>query len=195
MSQVEAFCRGKASVTRMAGLICRKAGGFPLPLDGGMADPPDCNSSGFTVLPLTSAEFRPAYPLIRAVAPQVSLAEWLRFARHATGRARAGREGVTTVRHAGRAFPSGLCCWRRDMDLTAGLVLTAEHIIAVDLLDAAPVFDALAAELERIAARLGCRAVRSVLHPDATALAQRLREGGHQPAATLLSKPVPPPPG
>jgi hypothetical protein len=162
-----------------------------------MADPPhtpDC--PGFIVVPLAPVEFRPAYPLVRAVAPQVSLEEWLRFARHATGRARTGREGVTTVRHAGRAFPSGLCCWRRDLDLAEGLVLTAEHIIAVDILDAAPMFDALAAELERIAARLGCRAVRSVLHPDATALAQRLRQGGHQPAATMLSKPLrPPPPG
>jgi hypothetical protein len=179
-------------------LICRKAAASQPSLDCGMAvpsDPPPCpNSPGFTVAPLTAAEFHPAYPLIRAVAPQVTLTEWLRFARHATARGRAQREGVTTVRHAGRAFPSGLCCWRRDLDLAAGLVLTAEHIIAIDILDAAPVFDALAAELERIAARLGCRAVRSVLQPDATALSQRLRQGGHQQAATLLTKPVRQPP-
>ncbi|WP_149536236.1 hypothetical protein [Siccirubricoccus phaeus] len=142
------------------------------------------------VAPLQPAEFRPAYPLVRAVAPRVSLADWLRFARRAAGRGRANREGVTTVRHIGRPFPSGLCCWRQDHDLEEGRVLTAEHIIAMDLLDAAPVIDALTAELERIAARLQCRSVRSVLYPDATMLADRLRLGGHKPAATLLAKPV-----
>ncbi|MCO6417906.1 hypothetical protein JYK14_17305 [Siccirubricoccus sp. KC 17139] len=142
------------------------------------------------VAPLQPAEFRPAYPLVRAVAPRVSLAEWLRFARRATARSRANLEGVTTVRHPGRAFPSGLCCWRRDHDLEEGRVLTAEHIIALDLLDTAPVIDALTAELERIAVRLQCRSLRSVLHPQAAPLADRLKLRGHRLAATLLTKPV-----
>lgn len=147
-------------------------------------------SQAFIVAPLTAAEFHPAYPLIRAVAPRVSLAEWLRFARRATARGRSRQEGVTTVRHEGRRHPCGLCCWRRDLDLESGQVLTAEHIIAVDMLDPAPAIDALTVELERLAGRLGCASIRSVLHPDARIVAERLRQGGHQPAATLLSKPV-----
>jgi len=147
-------------------------------------------SQAFIVAPLTAAEFHAAYPLVRAVAPRVSLADWLRFARRATARGRSRREGVTTIRHEGRRHPCGLCCWRRDLDLEAGQVLTAEHIIAIDMLDPAPVIDALTTELERLAEQLGCASVRSVLHPDARTLAERLRQGGHLPAATLLSKPV-----
>ena len=118
----------------------------------------------FIVAPLTAAEFHAAYPLVRAVAPRVTLTEWLRFARRATRSSRSQWEGVTTARHEGRRHPCGLCCWRRDVDLEAGQVLTAEHIIAMDLLDPAAVIDALAVGLEHLARRLGCSSVRSVLH-------------------------------
>jgi hypothetical protein len=142
------------------------------------------------VAPLTPEMFHPAYPLVRAAAPGISLAEWLRFARRATSPGRAKREGVAAARRAGQRFPSGLCCWRCDPDLAHGQILTAEHVIALDILDPAPVLDALLKELERVAARLHCGAVRSVVQPGAEALSARLLAVGLRPAASILSKPV-----
>ena len=105
---------------------------------------------------------RAAFALIRLTHPDVDLRSWLRFAAP-----RRKRHGVVTVRHRAQPYPCGVCCFSRDRDLRLGEVLTAQHLVALDLLDPAPLLSALLDELESLAARLGCAAMRVAWAPGA----------------------------
>ncbi|HEY1932083.1 MAG TPA: hypothetical protein VGG99_08730 [Acetobacteraceae bacterium] len=145
--------------------------------------------SGFIVQPLTRDELRAVYPLIREAMPSIGLTAWLAFARPLLGR-RATQTGIIAARRAGRAFPCGLFCYRVDSDLANGRMLIAEHFVAVDLLDPKAVLAALVAELDALGQRLGCDAVRSVVHAQEPTIAGGLVAAGHAPEASLMLKPL-----
>ena len=101
-----------------------------------------------------------------------------------------------TVRREGRTFPCGLFCYRVADDLELGKVLTADHFVAVDLLDPCAVLGALVEELDILGKRLGCQAVRSLVHGGvhggAPPVAYGLYVAGHRPEdATPLLKRLP----
>jgi hypothetical protein len=129
---------------------------------------------------------RAAFPLIRLVEPEVDLRSWLRFAEPLV-RSRGRRRGVVTVRYDGQAHPSGLFCFRLDRDLRHGEVLTAEHLVVLDLLDPAPLLSALLGELEVLAERLGCGAVRVAWLPNAEPLRPAWPAAGR---VILLQRPL-----
>ena len=130
------------------------------------------------------------FPLLREAIPGLQLPAWLRFARRVTAPRRAGQSGIMVVRRAPRPMPCGLFLWRRDEDLAHGAVLVAEHLVAIDLLDPEPVMTALVMELERLAQRLGCGAIRTmVIRPDAP-IATRLLAAGHASEGAAMWKPV-----
>lgn len=130
------------------------------------------------------------FPLLREAIPGLLLPAWLRFARRMTSPARAGKSGIMVVRRAPRPMPCGLFLWRREEDLAHGAVLVAEHLVAIDLLDTEPVMAALVAELERLARRLGCGGIRTmVIRPDAP-IATRLLAAGHASQGAAMWKPV-----
>ena len=79
----------------------------------------------FHVCPLPSADARIAYPLVRAWAPQVTLAAWLRFTKRMI-RATDGRSGVCVATQDGHRFPSGLFCYACKRDLELGEVIVAD---------------------------------------------------------------------
>lgn len=110
-------------------------------------------------------QLRAAYPLIRLAEPQVDLRAWLRFAEPLV-RGTGNRHGIVTARYNGQPHPSGLCCFRREPDLRHGRVLTAEHLVAFDLLDPGPLLTALLGELQALAERLSCGAIRVTVTPD-----------------------------
>ena len=120
--------------------------------------------SNLTIELLAPDQFRSAYPLIREALPGLDLAVWLRFARQTAVARRANRAGIVAARWASRPYPCGLFCYRVDKDLRRGQVLIAEHFVAIDLLEPAAVLAALVAELDRLGPRLGCSAVRSIVH-------------------------------
>jgi hypothetical protein len=109
-------------------------------------------------------QIRSVYPLIREAVPSIDLASWVRFAQQLTAPRRAAQCGIIVARRGGRAFPCGLFCYRVEADLRLGKVLIAEHFVAIDLLDPGAVLTALVEELDALAKRLECRAVRSVVH-------------------------------
>ncbi len=140
----------------------------------------------FIVEPLSRDHLRAAYPLVRATMPGLGLDAWLRFARGATGVRREGRSGIIVARRAGHDFPIGLFCYRVDRDPVLERVLVAEHFAAMDLLHPGEVIAVLVRELDRLGERLGCRAVRSVVHrPDVMG---GLAQAGHASAGSLLGK-------
>lgn len=144
----------------------------------------------FIVQALPPDQLLSVYPLVRETMPSLEPAAWLRFARqHVMGR-RGGQAGIVAAWRQGRSFPCGLFCYRVDNDLALGTVLVAEHFVAVDLLDPQAVLSALVAELEDLATRLDCKAVRSVVHGGDPVVQSGLSAAGHEPIGSLLVKPV-----
>jgi hypothetical protein len=144
----------------------------------------------FTVETLRPDQIRSVFPLIREVIPGLDLPAWLRFARQLTTVRRNGQSGIVVARRDGRSFPSGLFCYRVDNDLEHGRMLIAEHFVAVDLLDPSAVLDALVKELDALGKRLGCTAVRSVVHGAEHDVAGGLSAAGHAQEGALLLKPL-----
>jgi hypothetical protein len=142
----------------------------------------------FIVETLAPDQIRSVFPLIREVVPALDLPAWVRFARQLTGARRGAQSGIVTVRRTGRDFPCGLFCYRVDQDLERGRVLVAEHFVAVDLLDPAAVLEALVAELDALAQRLDCAAIRSVVHGGKDHVSGGLSAAGHAPDGELLLK-------
>jgi hypothetical protein len=142
--------------------------------------------TGFIIDVLSRDQIRSVYPLIRHAVPSIDLATWLRFARQLTGPRRGGHSSIVTVRRAGRVFPCGLFCYRVEDDLKLGKILVADHFVAIDLLDPDAVLAALVGELDRLAKRLGCQAVRSLVHGGGSAVVGGLHAAGHRPEEALL---------
>ena len=142
----------------------------------------------FVVERLTAEGVAMAYPLIRQVAPALDLRRWTRFARRATDSKRAPHSGILVVRRPPRPYPCGMVCYRQDEDLEHKSVLTAEYFVAMDMLDSAAALEALVAELEAAARRLGCQAVRSLLQGSTPGAVAELLAADHQPEGNLLLK-------
>jgi hypothetical protein len=162
--------------------------------------------TSFTVEPLPRDQIRAVYPLIREAIPGLSLTAWLRFAQKAGGgrrggqsqgsqsrggqsrgsQSRGGQSGIIVARREGHDFPSGLFCYRVDPDPALGKILVAEHFVAVDLLHPDEVLAALVAELDALGQRLGCKAVRSMVHR--ADVAGGLAQAGHSTVGSILGK-------
>lgn len=130
------------------------------------------------------------YPLISAADPSITLVGWLRYARQAAGRGHA-RRGVLVARRPALRHPSGAVCYRSERHVRHGVLLTAEHYVALDIVQPEAVLAALVAGLDRVAETLGCAAIRSVVHGAGAALADKLREAGHQVEAVTYTRLLP----
>ncbi len=145
----------------------------------------------FTVGSLAENDVRVVFPLIREAIPGLTLPAWLRFVRQIGAVRPMGHAGIVVARRVGRTFPCGLFCYRVEQDLERGRVLTADHFVAVDLLDPSAVLDALVHELEALGARLGCAAIRGVVHGRQPALVGGLSAAGHALEASLFGRTLP----
>jgi hypothetical protein len=67
-----------------------------------------------------------------------------------------------------------------------GKVLVADHFVAVDLLDPGAVLAALVEQLDELAGRLGCTAVRSLVHGGTPDPAESLDAAGHRREDSML---------
>jgi len=137
---------------------------------------------------LTPGQAQAAYPLMRQLAPELSLRGWLAYARRRPRRCISGNEGILLANRAGVAHPSGAVCYRRDRDMRQGAILTAEHIIALDLLYPEAVLAALLAELDCVAERLSCSVIRVIVPHGRPSLLENLCGAGHQAEGVFLSK-------
>jgi hypothetical protein len=147
--------------------------------------------SAFAVETLTPDQTRSAFPLIREALPSLGLNAWLRFARQHTLPGRSRQAGIIAARRVGQPYPCGLFAYHTEQDLERGRVLIAEHFVAIDLLDPDAVLSALLIELDALGRRLGCGAVRSVVHGAANQVADGLAAAGHVQEGALLLKLLP----
>lgn len=146
--------------------------------------------SGFACHPLLPDQAPTVYPLVREAIPGIELRAWLQFAKRVADPRRAAREGVIVVVRRPRLLPCGLFVYRREVDLERGPVLVAEHFVAVDVLDPEPVMHALIDELDGLARRLECGAIRAMVLGKSSQLAARLHAAGHRAEGAALWKDV-----
>ena len=137
---------------------------------------------------LSPAQVATVFPLMRSAQPGLSLADWKRFAKRVSRPGAPPAEGVLVARRTCAIHPSGAVCYRRSMELQHGALLTAEHFIALDLLYPDVILRALIAGLEPVAQRLGCSAIRSIVHGAAAPLIETLQLHGHRSEAVTLTK-------
>jgi hypothetical protein len=130
------------------------------------------------------------FPLVREAVAGLDLRAWLRFARRVADPRRAAREGIIVVVRHPRRMPCGLFVYHKEHELGHGPVLVAEHFVAVDLLDPAPVMSALIDELDALAHRLDCTAIRAMVMSKSSQIVSRLHEAGLRPAGEALWKPL-----
>lgn len=146
--------------------------------------------SGFTCKNLSPDQVHTVYPLVREAVPTLDLKSWTRISRRITNPRRAEQGGIRVVLRSPRPLPCGLFLYRREHDLAHGPILVAEHMVAVDVLDPQSVMSALVHELEALAERLGCSAIRTVVLGQASLAASGLYAAGHRPEGATLWKPV-----
>lgn len=137
---------------------------------------------------LAAGDIRPLFPLVQAVEPGLLWSQWDRYARRMVKASPRAKEGIFVARRRGQVHPCGAVCFRLDRDLRHGLVLTAEHFIAVDLLYPQAVLAALAQALDALADRFHCAAVRAILHESDAMVADNLGIVGHNRDGLMLTK-------
>jgi hypothetical protein len=148
--------------------------------------------AGFTSHIVMPDQVRTVYPLVREAVPGLALRDWVKYARPVTNPRRAAREGIVAVRRVPWPLPCGLFLYRRDKDLGYGPILAAEYFVALDVLDPAPVVRALAEEMDALAQRLGCAAIRALVRRHSPAVDAGLREAGLVAEGAMLWKRLPP---
>lgn len=146
--------------------------------------------SGFTSHLVPPDQVRMVYPLVREAVAGLDLKTWVSFAQKVANPRRAGQCGILAVTRAGRNLPCGVFLYRREAQLPDGAVLVAEHFVAMDVVDPQPVVQALVEELDALAKRLGCAAIRVVVPGDDSLLRSGLQAAGHRPRGLALWKSV-----
>ena len=146
--------------------------------------------SGFTSRNLSPDQVYMVYPLVREVVPTLDLKTWSRIAKRIANPKRMDQAGIRVVLRSPRQLPCGLFLYHREDDLAHGPILVADHMVAIDVLDPQSVMSALVGELEELAERLGCSAVRTMVLGQASLAASGLYAAGHRPEGATLWKPI-----
>lgn len=139
-----------------------------------------------TVAPLEKGSIEQAFPLVQAVASNLTIERWARIAAPLTTAGCSDRQGILAAM-AAAGYLCGLCLYRVEQG--AGRKrLVARYVVTFDVTDRAPVAAALVAAIDRLAARLGCGTVNSSVAAAQLRLVAHLHAAGHQPTRMLLCK-------
>jgi len=139
------------------------------------------------VRPLDRKEIATAFPLVRLLAPALDLAGWQRFAGAILDGAPTEERGILAGVGEG-GYLCGLLVFRVVHDLRHGRVLTADHVLALDIVARKPVAAALLAALEELSEALGCDALHTGFDTPQESLKAVWEGAGHQIERTLLCK-------
>jgi hypothetical protein len=139
-----------------------------------------------TAAPLAREQIGQAYPLIRSLMPGLDLAGWTRIAAPLTnGSAQSGSGILTVCNDAG--YIRGLCAYSIAPD-DGQSRLVAEHFVAFDVTDRAPIAATLLSAIDTLARSLGCVAVHSWLDGSQQGLLPRFVSAGYTPRRILVCK-------
>ncbi|MBI3512464.1 MAG: hypothetical protein HY060_00060 [Proteobacteria bacterium] len=138
--------------------------------------------------PLAPDDLLQAFPLARALVPQLELTTWLDFARRQSGKPTS--HGIIAVRDD-RGYFHGLFSYEIRHALGDGVTLEVGLAVAMELLDrAGPAAAVLLEEIDALAARLRCAAVQVHLRPDQRRLRRRFEGSGHGVCGVVLGRTI-----
>jgi hypothetical protein len=140
----------------------------------------------FAAAPLTADDVNPAFALVRAWYPSVSLATWRDFARTLAGETSAPQSSIIGVRNEA-GYLSGLFVYRVEVDLERGRVLVIDPVAALDFINVGVVAQAMIDAAQAITLRLGCSATCFRIPDEQAWFAGHLKKSGHRIEAQVLS--------
>jgi hypothetical protein len=135
---------------------------------------------------LAPEQARIVFPLMQQALPELTLPAWLTYVRSVETKRSPPPRGVIVARRIGHAHLSGAVCYTRTRNVQLGSVLTAEHIIALDLLRPRDVLAVLIDALASIADELGSSGARVIVHSGWPGLAEDLQALGHRPDGIVM---------
>lgn len=140
----------------------------------------------FVATPLVADDIDPAFALVRAWYPGVSLEAWREYTQALAGEAASRQSGIVGIRNEA-GYLCGLFVFRIEVDLGLGRVLVVDPVAALDFVDPKTVAQAMLDAGDATAHRLQCSATRFRV-PDARAwFAKFLQTSGHRVEAQVLS--------
>lgn len=145
--------------------------------------------SPFTAFALGPQDIAVVFPLVHAVAADIDLPRWRRFAE----RMLAPPGGALGLRGAA-GYVCGLLLYRVEHDLRHGMVLAVDLFTALDLVNEERAAHALMHAAEAKARELGCAATHIRTAAAQPALAALLAAAGHAPEAAVFCKALGPMP-
>lgn len=140
-----------------------------------------------TTAPLSPEQIPQAFPLIQSVRPDLDLGTWRAFAQQLAAPEAAAEHGIVAARGE-NGYLLGLVTYRIKRDLGCGPALLAEHFVALDLIDRAPVAAALIAALDEVGHHYGCVALHVILPRSQAGLLGSFRAAGYRPDGAVLCK-------
>lgn len=145
----------------------------------------------YSVVDIGENALESLYPLVRMTAPEVSLEQWLDYAR--TARSRGGLFGLFGP--DGSLF--GFLAWRKESTLRRGTVLHVDKFVTFELSRAGDGRRALYEAAEALAIRENCTAIDLRLagrgYADlATSKADGWKSLGHKLGSVIFTKPLTP---
>lgn len=133
-----------------------------------------------------------AFPLVRAIVPELTLENWLSYAQAITNPDGSERGGVVAAQDE-HGYIFGLFCYKLQHDICHGRTLMVENMVALDMVDRHGAMEALMGALERIARQKRCQYVHIALPYKAigqSSFLRPLRDAGHEIEGIRLCKPV-----
>jgi hypothetical protein len=119
---------------------------------------------GFTAKPLGLRQIDQAYPLVRAIAPDLPVERWRDFAAALIGPSGAPGTpaGIMTVQNE-RGYIHGLFTYAAAEDLRCGKILAVDNFVVLDLFNLPAAVSSLLQAMEELAHTLDCTAIHTAL--------------------------------
>ena len=141
----------------------------------------------FSVVDMDENACVAAYPLVRTASPDVSVEQWLDYARKA--RMRGGLLGLMGL----QSILFGLLTHRNEANLRHGKIFVVDNFLTFELNRAAPGRQMLCEAAEALARKQGCNAIELRLDSrgyavDASAKARSWLDLGHSLEAVVFTK-------
>ncbi|HUL09706.1 MAG TPA: hypothetical protein VLV76_25475 [Candidatus Acidoferrum sp.] len=138
---------------------------------------------------LNAADIEPAFALIQALHPALTLEHWRSFAVPLVSQEPLARSGLVGIRNEA-GYLCGLFVYRVESDLAHERAFIVDVIAALDVVDVKFVIRAMMTVIQATARRLDCEVARVRVNRNQGGLALSLRESGLEAEAELLSMPL-----
>jgi len=138
---------------------------------------------------LSVADIGPAFALIQALHPSLTLDNWRSFAIPLVDQEPLAQSGLVGVRNEA-GYLCGLFVYRIESDLAHERAFIVDVIAALDVVDAKVVIRAMMEAVQGTARRFGCGIARIRVNRNQTGLGLYLRKNGLELEGELLSMPM-----